>query len=50
VDQLLQLVFGYRDLDTLVAEHYDCGVADATTAAVLRSCFPAGPSDVWALA
>ena len=48
-DQLLQLVFGFRDLDTLLREHYDCTAADRRARAVLAACFPRRASCVWAL-
>ncbi|MGH8931634.1 MAG: hypothetical protein ACRDZO_13675 [Egibacteraceae bacterium] len=46
-DQLIQLVFGFRDLDTLIAEHYDCWVNDHRAHAVLSACFPRESSTVW---
>ena len=46
-DQLIQLIFGFRDLDTLIADHYDCWADDHRARAVLSACFPAEPSAVW---
>jgi predicted N-acetyltransferase YhbS len=49
LEQLIQLVFGFRDLDTLIAERYDCWADDPSTHAVLNACFPRRPSNVWPL-
>jgi len=48
--QFMQLMFGYRDLDTLIASSPDCGSHDRRSHAVLKACFPREPSAVWPIA
>ncbi|MGH8900457.1 MAG: GNAT family N-acetyltransferase [Egibacteraceae bacterium] len=48
-DQLVQLVFGFRDLDTLIAGSNDCWSDDCRSHAVLNTCFPRESSAVWPL-
>ena len=42
----LQVLFGYRSFEELVAHYADCYTADATTRVLLRALFPKRPSHV----
>jgi ribosomal protein S18 acetylase RimI-like enzyme len=46
-NQLIQLVFGFRDLDTLITGSNDCWSNDRRSHAVLNICFPRESSAVW---